>query len=70
MGGASRALTNLAGAGQMLASVRHSVRTRPGTHCRCPRQKERMLCGAERWLTRIFSSRSAVMMYLSSGDVV
>ncbi|TNN48404.1 hypothetical protein EYF80_041390 [Liparis tanakae] len=33
-------------------------------------QKDWMLCGDLRWLTRIFSSRSAVMRYLSSGDML
>lgn len=40
------------------------------THCVCPRQKDWMLYGHLRWLTLIFSSRSAVMMNLSSADKV
>lgn len=70
MGGASRALTNLSNQTSVRVPEAAAACTRPGTHCWCPRQKERMLYGDVRWLTRIFSSRSAVMMYLSSGDVV
>lgn len=77
-GGTSRALTNLrTQTGRVLttSNVTHTgymkvFRAGSVTHCVCPRQKDWMLYGDLRWLTLIFSSRSAVMMNLSSGDMV